>query len=130
MKEKGLRVVVLGASTNPSRYSYIAVLKLAQHGHIPIPVGLKAGAIGDFEILPGHPMIEDVDTVTLYVGPKHEDTYIDYILSLAPRRVIFNPGAENQGFADTARKAGIVVENACTLVMLSTGQFHLEPEQI
>ena len=120
---KPKRTVVLGASPNPSRYSYTAVNQLLNKGHIPLPVGIRAGKISDIEIQIGMPKISDVDTVTLYISPKHQDAYEDYILSLAPKRLIFNPGTENLAFGKRAKEAGIEVEYACTLVMLSTGQF-------
>ncbi|MBX2816093.1 MAG: CoA-binding protein [Saprospiraceae bacterium] len=119
----GLRTVVLGASPNPARYAHSAVLRLAAAGHTPIPVGIRPGKIGDHTILVGTPSIANVDTLTLYVGPRHQDSYRDYIASLSPRRVIFNPGTENVALAKHFRGLGIETENACTLVLLSTGQF-------
>lgn len=115
--------MVLGASPNPARYSYTAVLKLLAGGHRVVPVGIREGTIGPLNILTGMPALEAVDTVTMYVGAKHQATYEDYLLSLNPRRIIFNPGAENPAFAKRATEAGIEVEQACTLVLLSTNQY-------
>jgi len=122
-KEEGKRTVVLGASPNPARYANKAVHKLLDKGHAPLLVGIRKGSIADIPIQIGQPDISDVDTVTVYVGPKHQGAYEDYILSLKPNRIIFNPGAENPAFGKRAREEGIEVAYACTLVMLSTGQF-------
>ena len=117
------KTLVLGASNNPERYSFLAVNKLANHGHSVVPVGIKVGSIQDMKILNGMPIVEGIDTVTLYLNPKNQEQYYDYILSLKPRRIIFNPGTENKAFAAVARKQGIETIEACTLVMLSTGQY-------
>ena len=89
------KTVVLGASTNPSRYSNIAVRKLQRYGHSVIPVGVKAGLINGIEIQKGSPDIESVDTITLYLNPTRQKPHYDYILGLNPKRIIFNPGTEN-----------------------------------
>ncbi len=117
------KTVVLGASNNPERYSFLAVTKLANNGHVVVPVGIKVGKIQDMEILNGKPAVEGVDTVTLYLNPTNQILYYDYILSLHPKRIIFNPGTENDELAELARKQGIEPIEACTLVMLSTGQY-------
>ncbi len=118
-----MKTVVLGASENPERYSNKAVLSLVKHGHEVVPVGLKEGEIAGVKILSGKPAIKDVDTVTMYVGPKNQKEYYDYVLSLKPTRIIFNPGAENLEFENIAKANGIDVVEACTLVMLSIGNF-------
>ncbi len=115
--------MVLGASTNPARYAFTAVLKLKDKGHIPIPIGLKKGTIRDVEILPGKPDLHDVHTVTIYLRPALQKPLYGYILGLHPKRIIFNPGTENPEFEDLASSQGIEVERACTLVMLSMGIF-------
>ena len=117
------RTVVLGASPNPARYSYSAVLKLLEKGHIPFPVGLRDGEIDGISIEVGQPEIANIDTITLYIGPDHQPPLYDYILSLQPKRVIFNPGTENIELARLAQAAGILTVNACNLVMLATGEF-------
>lgn len=115
--------VVIGASPNADRYSYKATMSLRHHGHPVHPVGLRKGQIEDVEILTGTPAIEDVDTVTLYVGPDNQPYWYDYILSLRPKRLIFNPGTENAELEKLASEQGIETTEACTLVLLSIGQY-------
>jgi predicted CoA-binding protein len=117
------KTVVIGATENTSRYSNMAVKSLLRHGEEVVAVGLKAGEIDGVKILPGHPPIENVDTVTMYVGPKNQVSLYDYILSLKPKRIIFNPGAENDELEKMAEEKGIEVVEACTLVMLSIGNY-------
>lgn len=116
------KTVVIGASPNPQRYAYVATERLRNHGHNVVPVGLREGKIGETPILKDFPEIDDVDTVTLYVGPRHQDYWKDYIYALKPRRVIFNPGTESD-FENELEKKGIETLEACTLVLLSTGEF-------
>lgn len=120
-----MKTVVLGASTNPSRYSYIASGLLTEYGHEVVPVGLKKGAVFGREILDirDQPSISDVDTVTVYIGPANQAPLFDYIPRLTPKRVIFNPGAENDVLEKLLNDRGIETVNACTLVMLRTGQY-------
>lgn len=115
--------LVLGASENPERYSYLAVKKLGQYHHPVLAIGRKAGKIGEVPILTTKEAWTGIDTVTLYLNPVHQRDYYDYILSLHPRRIIFNPGAENEELAELAVKNGILPVEACTLVMLGTGQY-------
>jgi predicted CoA-binding protein len=115
--------VVLGASENPSRYSYLAVERLRAMGHPVVAIGRKEGKIGDTAIVTGHPKLDGVDTITLYLNPQLQVAEYDYILGIHPRRVIFNPGTENPLFFQKAEEAGIEALEACTLVMLTTGQF-------
>jgi hypothetical protein len=117
------KTLVLGATPNPARYAYLATMRLKQYGHEVVPVGIREGAIEGQEILTGMPQIDDVDTVTLYVGPDRQSAYYDYIFSLEPRRIIFNPGTENAELAQLARKRGIETVEGCTLVMLSIGGY-------
>jgi hypothetical protein len=117
------KTVVLGASENTSRYSNMAVRSLMRHGEEVVPVGLKEGDINGIKILKGNPPIENVDTVTMYVGPQHQPYWYDYIFSLNPKRIIFNPGAENDELEKMAKEKGIEVVEACTLVMLSIGNY-------
>ena len=117
------KTLVLGATPNPDRYAYLATVKLRSYGHEVVPVGIKKGMIGDLEILNGRPVPEDIDTVTLYLGPERQREYYDYILSLKPKRIIFNPGTENDELADLAKANGIETVEACTLVMLSIGNY-------
>jgi len=117
------KTLVLGASDNPSRYSYLAVQRLLSHGHAVEAVGKRPGMVNGVAIQTGEPPVQDIDTVTLYLNPEHQKNFYQYILSLQPRRIIFNPGAENDELAELATKAGIEPVEACTLVMLSTNQY-------
>ncbi|SEW00034.1 hypothetical protein SAMN05428988_1137 [Chitinophaga sp. YR573] len=122
MSDKKL-TVVLGASPNPNRYSYLAVNRLVAKGHPVLAIGKKDGQIGDTPITKDHPLPENVDTVTLYMNPGLQKEYYDYIFRLHPKRIIFNPGTENDELAEQAESKGIEPVEACTLVMLSTGQY-------
>jgi predicted CoA-binding protein len=117
------KTVVIGASENPERYSFLAVEKLKKYGHPVVAVGRKSGQIGDTEILTGQPSIEAVDTVTLYINPELQVQMEDYILSMKPKRIVFNPGTENSDLAKKAGSLGIETQEACTLVLLGTGQY-------
>ena len=115
--------VVIGASENPERYSN-RVVRMLHHQNIPVvAIGLKEGEIDGVKIQSGFPKVENVDTVTLYVGPTHQPQYFDYVLSLKPERVIFNPGTENPEFEKKVKEAGIDVLEACTLTMLTVGNY-------
>ena len=122
MNEKK-KTVVLGASGNPSRYSHLAIQRLRQHGHPVVAIGRKAAMVGDVPVTTDKKESEDVDTVTLYLNPNHQKEYYDYILSLNPKRIIFNPGAENDELVKMAIEKNIKPMEACTLVLLSTGQY-------
>ena len=117
------KTLVLGASDNPSRYSYLAVNRLRSHGHPVVAIGKKNAVVADVTIEKEKKDWSGVDTVTLYLNPIHQQEYYDYILSLKPKRIIFNPGAENDELADIAIKNGITPIEACTLVLLSTNQY-------
>ena len=117
------RTVVIGASENPERYSYLAVNKLTSQQHAVIAIGITAGRIGTTPIITNMPVIEGVDTVTIYLNPTNQKGYYNYILSLHPKRIIFNPGSENNELYNLAIDNNIQPMNACTLVLLSTGQY-------
>lgn len=117
------KTVVLGATPNPERYAYLATQRLAKYGHEVVPVGLKKGRIGNIEIQHGEPALDDVDTITLYLGAERQRPVYDYILSLHPKRIIFNPGAENPELSKMAAAQGIETVEGCTLVMLSVGVY-------
>ena len=121
MNEK--KTLVLGASDNPSRYSYLAVQRLRSHGHPVVAVGRKLSQVADVTIEKDKKPFDNIDTVTLYLNPQHQQEYYDYIFSLQPNRIIFNPGAENDELAGLAKEKGIKTMEACTLVMLSTNQY-------
>ena len=123
METTGKHTVVLGASPNPSRYSYLAVNRLVQHGHEVTPVGIKNGEVAGLKIVKGMPQLSNVDTITMYLNAQRQQQYYDYILSLHPKRIIFNPGAENPELVTLAEQQGIETMEACTLVMLSTHQY-------
>ncbi|HSV10036.1 MAG TPA: CoA-binding protein [Hanamia sp.] len=117
------KTLVLGASANPSRYSYLAINMLRQKGHDVVAVGKHTGKVNDVEVKSEQQPIESLDTVTLYLNANNQKPYYDYIFSLKPKRIIFNPGAENQELAALAEEKNIQPQNACTLVLLSTGQY-------
>ncbi len=122
-KTTAKKTLVLGASENPQRYSYLAVQKLLNHQHPVVAVGKKAGMVKGVPISTGKELYTEIDTVTLYLNPANQKQYYDYILSLNPKRIIFNPGTENAELASLARNNSIDTLQACTLVMLSTGQY-------
>ncbi len=115
--------LVLGASPNPERYSFLATNLLNDKGYQVYPFGVKKGNISNTSILNEWPKNGTIDTVTLYVGPAGQLEYYDAIINLAPRRIIFNPGTENPDLQALAASKGIETVVACTLVMLKTGQY-------
>ena len=117
------KTLVIGASTNETRYSNIATHRLLSHEHEVVLVGNKKGKIEDLPIHDDKPFFENIDTVTLYVNPQNQEEYYDYILNLKPKRIIFNPGTENDVLVALANKQGIETEDACTLVLLATGEY-------
>ena len=117
------KTLVLGASDNPSRYSYLAIQRLRSQGHPVIGIGKKYAKVADVNITTEREPITGVDTVTLYLNPQHQVQYYDYILSIKPKRIIFNPGAENEQLTVLAKKNNIEPVEACTLVLLATGQY-------
>ena len=117
------KTMVLGASSNPARTSFLAVNKLRSNNYPDIAIGKKTGTIGNIEIITEPKTFKDIDTITLYLNPANQKEWYDYILSLQPRRIIFNPGTENDELYDLAVQNGIMAKEACTLVLLSTGQY-------
>ena len=119
------KTVIVGASTNPSRYAFMAAERLVDNHHEIVPIGVKSGEVSGKSILDigSKPLIEEVDTITLYIGPQHQKEHYEYLLSLKPKRVIFNPGTENAEFEKKVEESGAEALEACTLVMLSTGQY-------
>lgn len=118
-----MKTLIMGASTNPDRYAYKAASSLLNHGHEIEMVGQKEGEIKGHQIHTDYPDLAEIDTVTMYIGAKNQPSLYDYILKQKPRRIIFNPGAENPEFTEMAQAKGIETEEACTLVLLATGQF-------
>ncbi len=119
------KTVIIGATTNPSRYAYLAAGMLTEYNHDIVPIGIKKGEVYGKQILliTERPEINDVDTVTLYIGPQHQPEHYNYILSLKPKRVIFNPGTENAEFEKLLTTAGTETLEACTLVLLRSHQY-------
>ncbi len=117
------KTLVLGASLNPGRYSNLAINRLVTYDHTVEAVGLKKGVVAGVDISTEKDAFENIDTVTLYLNPKRQEEYYNYIVSLNPKRVIFNPGTENPEFYEILRKNNIEVEVACTLVLLGTNQY-------
>jgi predicted CoA-binding protein len=118
-----MKTLVIGASLKPDRYSYLVVQKLVSLGFEVVAFGLNAGIIAGVTIDTELKLYENIHTVTLYVNPKVQKIYYNYILSLKPQRVIFNPGTENPEFYKILEENNIFYEVACSLVLLSTNQY-------
>jgi len=116
------KVLVVGASENPLRYSNKAIVKLKENNYKVFAFGNRPGKVMGIEIETEFPNIE-MDTLTLYLNSKNQKQYYNNFICLNPKRIIFNPGAENEELSILARQKGIKVMNACTLVMLSIGNF-------
>jgi hypothetical protein len=117
------KTLIIGASTDSSRYSYLAANRLVSYNHEIELLGIKEGVVAGKEINTEKVKFEDIDTVTLYLSPQRQSEYFDYVADLKPRRVIFNPGTENPTFKNFLTEKGIEPIEACTLVMLTTGQY-------
>ncbi len=117
------KTLVIGASENKERYSYLAINRLGKYGHEVVAIGQKAGEVFGIKFETEKIAFEGIDTVTLYINCNIQKHYYDYIISLHPKRIIFNPGTENDEFAALAKANGIRPHEACTLVLLSTGQY-------
>jgi uncharacterized protein len=117
--------LLVGATTNPDRYAFLVAQQLADRGFEFIPIGIKKGNLFGREImdLREKPELKGIHTITLYLGPANQSEWMDYLISLNPKRIIFNPGTENPEFFRKANEAGIEVLPACNLVMLNTGQY-------
>lgn len=118
-----MKTLIIGASDNPDRYSFKAAERLLNHGHQIELLGLRPKTIFGQTIETEKKQFSDIDTVTLYIGSQRQPEYYQYIVSLNPRRVIFNPGTENEEFYKVLKKNNIEAEVACTLVLLGTGQY-------
>lgn len=115
--------LVIGASLKEARYSNKAIKKLRNYQHPVKAIGLREGSVLDVDIDKGKSDYQNIDTVTLYLNPKRQEDYYSYIISLKPKRVIFNPGTENPEFYKLLESEKIEFEESCTLVLLSTGQY-------
>ena len=118
-----MKTLVLGASVHPSRYSYKAIELLRAHRHEVVAIGKDEGNIQDIKIQHDFSAADKIDTVTMYLSIPHQKLYYDKIVAAKPRRIIFNPGAENNELKNIAEQSGIKTEEACTLVLLNTGQY-------
>ena len=120
-------VAVLGASSDTTRYSYKAIQMLKEYGHLPVPIHPRETEVLGYKVVPDIKELvkqgQQIDTLTMYVNPALSTKYQQDIIDLKPKRVIFNPGSENPGLAKILTDNGILVEEACTLVLLRTGQF-------
>ncbi|WP_256001794.1 MULTISPECIES: CoA-binding protein [Pedobacter] len=117
------KTLIIGATPNPSRYAYLAAEMLSGKGHKIVNVGIKRGVVSGVEIEEPQEIHQDIHTITLYVNPQMQKGYYDYILKTNPKRVIFNPGTENSELIALLKEHAIEPVVACTLVMLSTGQY-------
>jgi predicted CoA-binding protein len=120
-----MKIMVMGASPKSYRYSHRVTLMLQENGFEVIPVGIHPGVIGNVPIidLNNRPVYDDIHTITMYLNHVNQRHWYQYILDLEPKRVIFNPGSENQDLLELLETAGIEYEESCTLVMISTGSF-------
>ena len=117
------KTLVIGGSVNPERYSNKAIISLLNKGHKVVAIGQKSGEVEGIKIQTQAIPLKNIDTVTLYINPKTQRDYYNYIIGLSPKRVIFNPGTENPEFYSLLEQNNIKVEIACTLVLLATNQY-------
>lgn len=117
------KTLVLGASLKPNRYSNYAIQRLMANNFEVVAFGLKEGSVSGIEIDTKLLPYNDIHTVTLYLNSKKQRDYYDYIVSLKPKRVIFNPGTENPEFYNILKENDIPFEASCTLVLLATNQY-------
>lgn len=117
------KTLIIGASTDPERYAYKAAHMLKRFNHEIVNIGVKKGEVAGVEIEKPEQIHTDIDTVTLYIGPALQGQYLDYILQTKPKRVIFNPGTENPELETALKTHQIQTTVACTLVLLTTGQY-------
>jgi len=115
--------MLIGASDNPERYAYQAAALLMSYGHEVVLLGKKSGMVNNQPILTDRPVVEGIDTVTLYINPLHQEDWCDYIINLKPKRVVFNPGTVNEIFERMLAEHQIEALIGCTLVMLKVGTY-------
>ncbi len=121
--QQSKKTLVVGASEKSHRYSNKAIRKLLRYGHEVVPLAPRQGQVAGIPFVTGYPEVKDIHTVTLYIGPARQAVFYEYLLSLKPKRIIFNPGTENDVFLQKAREQGVETIEDCTLVMLETGAF-------
>ncbi len=117
------KTLVMGASPNPSRYSNKAIKRLLANNIEVVAIGKRETEIHGIHVIKGMPQLKDIHTVTLYLGPDNQEEYLDYLISLNPKRIIFNPGTYNRKLEKMASQAGIETIEDCTLIMLDMGDF-------
>jgi len=117
------KTLVLGASTNPDRYSFKAINSLVSHNQSVIAIGQNTGDVAGIKIQTKQIPLKNIHTVSLYLNPARQKDYYNYIIAIAPKRVIFNPGTENPEFSALLKQNNIKAEDACTLVLLTTNQY-------
>ncbi len=117
------KTLVFGASLKPEKISNMAIGRLLRNGLNVVAFGIKTGQIEGIKVNTELKAYEDIDTITLYINPKNQREYYNYLVSLQPRRVIFNPGTQNPEFYEILQENNIEFESACTLVLLSTNQY-------
>jgi predicted CoA-binding protein len=120
---KNKKTLVLGATTKPERYAFLAITKLVEKGHTVLAIGQNTGEVAGVKIYTKNIPLKNIDTVTLYLNPARQRDYYNYIIETKPKRVIFNPGTENPEFYQLLQGNGIKAEVACTLVLLATNQY-------
>ena len=120
---KNKKTLVLGASTKPDRYAYLAITKLVEKGHSVLAIGQNAGEVAGVKIQTKAIPLKNIDTITLYLNPARQRDYYNYIVEARPKRVIFNPGTENPELYQLLTLNNIEAEQACTLVLLTTNQY-------
>jgi len=113
----------MGASLKVNRYSNLVIRKLRMQNHEVVAFGMQEGHIEDVSVTNELLQYDDIDTITLYLNPKRQKEYYDYMISLNPKRIIFNPGTENPEFYELLKETDIVIDIACNLVLLSTNQY-------
>jgi uncharacterized protein len=118
-----IKTLVLGASPNPLRFSNKMVKTLVRHNYEVVALGLREGEISGIKILTGKPVLKDIHTIALYIGPKGQLSVYHYILSLNPKRIIFNPGTENPELMKRASDKGINVVYGCSIEMLNSAKY-------
>jgi len=123
MHMKNKKTLVLGASTQPDKYSYKAISMLVEKGHSVLAIGQKSGEVAGIKIHTKAIPLKNIDTVTLYLNPLRQRDYYNYIIDSKPKRVVFNPGTENLEFYQLLQLNAIKFEVACTLVLLATNQY-------
>lgn len=117
------KTMIIGATPNPDRYAYKAATRLVYTGHKIVNIGIRKGEVAEKKIEKADKIYDNIHTVTLYIDAEKQKEYYDYILKTKPKRLIFNPGAENQELYKLAEENGIEATNACTLVLLASTQY-------